>query len=94
MRTICIAGSVIAAGLLMATASPVQAQTAIHPSAEVTVVKPETVGFSSERLESLHALIQREIDQKQLAGAVTISRATASRGLPHIRFATSPPARP
>ena len=38
----------------------------------MTPVKPETVGFSTERLENLHALIQGEIDQKQLAGAVTI----------------------
>jgi CubicO group peptidase (beta-lactamase class C family) len=41
-------------------------------SIELTPVKPETVGFSSERLERLHALIQDEIDKKQLAGAVTI----------------------
>jgi CubicO group peptidase (beta-lactamase class C family) len=39
---------------------------------DMTVVKPESVGFSSERLERLHALIQGEIDKKQLAGAVTI----------------------
>jgi CubicO group peptidase (beta-lactamase class C family) len=32
----------------------------------------ESEGFSSERLERLHALIQGEIDQKQLAGAVTL----------------------
>ena len=38
----------------------------------MTPVKPESVGFSSERLERLHALIQDEIDQKHLAGAVTI----------------------
>jgi CubicO group peptidase (beta-lactamase class C family) len=38
----------------------------------MTVEKPESVGFSSQRLESLHTLIQQEIDQKQLAGAVTI----------------------
>ena len=38
----------------------------------MTVEKPESVGFSSERLERLHALIQGEIDKKQLAGAVTI----------------------
>ena len=38
----------------------------------MTVVKPETVGFSSGRLENLHALIQGEIDRKELAGAVTI----------------------
>ena len=36
------------------------------------MVKPETVGFSSQRLDRLHALIQQEVDQKQLAGAVTI----------------------
>jgi CubicO group peptidase (beta-lactamase class C family) len=38
----------------------------------MTVVKPETVGFSSERLENLHHIIQDEIDKKQLAGAVTL----------------------
>ncbi|MGA8730672.1 MAG: serine hydrolase domain-containing protein [Terracidiphilus sp.] len=38
----------------------------------MTLVKPETVGFSSERLENLHTLIQGEIDRKELAGAVTI----------------------
>lgn len=39
---------------------------------DMTVVKPESVGFSPERLERLHALIQGEIDGKQLSGAVTI----------------------
>ncbi len=39
---------------------------------DTSVTKPEAVGFSSERLENLHALIQDEIDHKQLAGAVTI----------------------
>src|SRR5579859_5224546 len=39
---------------------------------DMTVMKPETVGFSSERLERLHTLIQGEIDTKKLAGAVTI----------------------
>ena len=39
---------------------------------EMTVVKPESEGFSSERLGNLHRLIQQEVDQKQLAGAVTI----------------------
>jgi CubicO group peptidase (beta-lactamase class C family) len=38
----------------------------------MTLVKSETVGFSSERLENLHALIQGDIDRKELAGAVTI----------------------
>ena len=39
---------------------------------DLTVVKPETVGFSSERLERLHAMMQEAVDQKQLAGVVTI----------------------
>jgi CubicO group peptidase (beta-lactamase class C family) len=42
------------------------------PVLDMTPVKPESVGFSSARLERLHALIQGEIDRKQLAGAVTI----------------------
>ena len=41
-------------------------------SLDLTIVKPETVGFSSERLENLHALMQRTVDQKQIAGIVTI----------------------
>ncbi len=39
---------------------------------DLTPVKPETVGFSSARLERLHKLIQDEVDHKQLAGAITI----------------------
>lgn len=34
--------------------------------------KPESVGFSSARLADLHKLMQNVVDQKQLAGAVTI----------------------
>ncbi len=41
-------------------------------SLDMTVNKPETVGFSSERLELLHELMQRTVDQKQIAGIVTI----------------------
>ena len=48
-------------------------QTAKRPAAsDATTVKPESVGFSTERLENLHKLIQDEINQKQLAGAITI----------------------
>lgn len=39
---------------------------------DMTVVKPETVGFSTDRLERLHALMQQAVDQKQIAGIVTI----------------------
>lgn len=49
-----------------------QAQQATHASVDMTVVKPESVGFSSERLERLHALMQQSVDQKQIAGIVTI----------------------
>ncbi len=41
-------------------------------AADIPIVKPESVGFSTERLERLHSLIQTEVDSKQLAGAVTI----------------------
>jgi CubicO group peptidase (beta-lactamase class C family) len=41
-------------------------------AADLPASKPESVGFSSERLENLHSIIQNEIDQKQLAGAVTL----------------------
>jgi CubicO group peptidase (beta-lactamase class C family) len=49
-----------------------QAQPAPRPALDLTVIKPETVGFSSERLERLHALMQQTVDQKQIAGIVTI----------------------
>jgi CubicO group peptidase (beta-lactamase class C family) len=39
---------------------------------DMTLAKPETVGFSSERLDRLHALMQETVDKKQLAGVVTI----------------------
>ncbi len=39
---------------------------------EVPVVKPETVGLSSERLERLSSAVQRSIDDKRIAGAVTL----------------------
>jgi CubicO group peptidase (beta-lactamase class C family) len=48
------------------------AQNVSHALPDMNVVKPESVGFSSERLERLHNLIQGEVDKKQLAGAVTI----------------------
>jgi CubicO group peptidase (beta-lactamase class C family) len=51
-------------------------QTPTHQEArhalDLTVVKPELVGFSSERLERLHALMQQTVDEKQIAGIVTI----------------------
>jgi CubicO group peptidase (beta-lactamase class C family) len=74
MKDVCIAGGVLAvvAGLVTAVASARMAPKAAHDDVSLTVVKPETVGFSSDRLERLHLLIQQEVDQKQLAGAVTL----------------------
>lgn len=51
---------------------PCAAQSTSHHAVDLSVVKPESVGFSSERLERLHQLIQGEVDNKQLAGAVIL----------------------
>ena len=51
---------------------PLPAQQPARHALDLTIHTPESVGFSSERLERLHALIQNEVEQKQLAGAVTI----------------------
>jgi CubicO group peptidase (beta-lactamase class C family) len=58
--------------MLAAQKPKTAAPAASNHTFDMTVVKPESVGFSSERLENLHALIQGEIDQKHLVGAVTI----------------------
>ncbi len=39
---------------------------------DLTLSKPESVGFSSERLERFHAAMEQVVDNKQLAGMVTI----------------------
>jgi CubicO group peptidase (beta-lactamase class C family) len=39
---------------------------------DLSLSKPESVGFSSERLDRLHALMQSVVDQKQIPGGVTI----------------------
>ena len=62
-----MAGFVLALGIHSAHAQ----QPARH-AVDLTAVKPETVGFSSARLENLHALMQQAVDQKQIAGIVTI----------------------
>jgi CubicO group peptidase (beta-lactamase class C family) len=49
-----------------------RAQQPAPPAIDLTPVQPESVGFSPERLDRLHAAIQEQVDQKQLAGAVTI----------------------
>jgi CubicO group peptidase (beta-lactamase class C family) len=39
---------------------------------DMTLVKPETVGFSTERLERLHTLMDDAVKNQQVAGVVTI----------------------
>jgi hypothetical protein len=61
--------------LMIALIAPVgtaHAQQAGGPAVDMTPVKPESVGFSSERLERLHEFIQGVVDKKELSGAVTI----------------------
>src|ERR1017187_7733211 len=61
------------AGLLFVAGAPrAQAQQANQKAPHLAGTKPEALGFSSERLERLHAAMQREVDQKRLAGIVTI----------------------
>jgi CubicO group peptidase (beta-lactamase class C family) len=64
--------SLLAGLLLVAGADRIQAQQASSKTPELAGNKPEAFGFSSERLERLHAVIQQEVDGKQLAGIVTI----------------------
>ncbi|MFI5097468.1 MAG: serine hydrolase domain-containing protein [Candidatus Acidiferrales bacterium] len=62
----------LSAGLLIVVgAHQAQAQQT-KKSADLGLNKPESLGFSSERLERLHATMQQEVDQKRLAGIVTI----------------------
>ncbi len=69
-RTAFLRGLVAACVAFVAATQLCAAQQA--PTVDMTPVKPESVGFSSERLDLLHTLIQDEIDQKNLSGAVTI----------------------
>jgi CubicO group peptidase (beta-lactamase class C family) len=69
-----------ARGLLLVVSCFAAVPAAFHCAAQAPTrtasaamqVKPEAVGFSTERLDNLHALIQGEIDNKQLAGAITL----------------------
>jgi CubicO group peptidase (beta-lactamase class C family) len=77
VRVFCGAFTVaLSLSVLNAQQAPASHPSAAHASiargAELTVVKPELVGFSSERLERLHALMQDVVDKKQIAGIVTI----------------------
>jgi CubicO group peptidase (beta-lactamase class C family) len=55
-----------------ACAQKASAQQSSEKNADLPVASPESVGFSSERLENLHTAVQQYVDIKQLPGAVTI----------------------
>jgi len=67
-----IARIALAAIVLLLAAHPSPAQQPAAAKLDLAPVKPESVGFSSERLERLHALMQKEVDQKQYSGIVTL----------------------
>jgi CubicO group peptidase (beta-lactamase class C family) len=50
----------------------ISAQQTSKSAPAAAAARPEALGFSSERLERLHAVMQREVDEKQLPGIVTI----------------------
>jgi CubicO group peptidase (beta-lactamase class C family) len=64
--------TVLAALVFSAASHTSWAQQATKKAPELGESKPESQGFSSERLERLHAAMQREVDTKQLPGIVTI----------------------
>jgi len=68
-----IAGATLVAMLLASAVcvSPAQ-QPASRSVLDMTPVKPESVGFSSQRLLRMHALMQQAVDKKEVAGVVTI----------------------
>src|SRR5208337_293359 len=63
---------VLFAGLLIAAGAHHTLAQQPKKAADLAQNKPESVGFSSERLERLHAAMQQEVDQKRLAGIATI----------------------
>jgi CubicO group peptidase (beta-lactamase class C family) len=62
----------LSAIILLLAAHPSPAQQSAGAKLDLTPVKPESVGFSSERLERLHALMQKEVDQRHFSGIVTL----------------------
>ncbi len=58
--------------LLISGALVIRAQDAGSQNLDMAEVKPETLGFSSERLGRLDVAMQAQVDQKHLAGIVTL----------------------
>ena len=62
------------ATMVLAPAAPSQTPGGRGPAKtlDFAEVKPEVAGFSSQRLQRLHALLQKEVDDKQISGSVTV----------------------
>jgi hypothetical protein len=45
---------------------------AVPLAGEIAVVKPESAGFSTERLQRISQSVQRDIDAGEIAGAITV----------------------
>ena len=58
--------------LVVAGAYQAHAQQGNTKNSSLAENRPEALGFSSERLDQLHAVMQQKVDQKQLAGIVTL----------------------
>jgi len=71
-----LAGPLLAVIFLATVVIQTQAQQTTHKARDLAFplseVKPESVGFSSERLGRLDAVMQRQVDEKQFAGIVTM----------------------
>jgi CubicO group peptidase (beta-lactamase class C family) len=77
IRVLAVTGVLVAVTALHsqtknAPSAPAHLQQATGPVLDMTPVKPELEGFSSARLERLHALMQEAVDKKQVSGVVTI----------------------
>jgi CubicO group peptidase (beta-lactamase class C family) len=72
MRKLSFPAALIVLGAFPLTVSLSIAQPPARHTVDLAVVKPESVGFSSERLENLHKLMQKSVDDKKIAGIVTI----------------------
>ena len=66
--------TILACALSASFFASAQTRTSAPPAhtLDMTVQQPESVGFSAQRLERLHAAMQSTIDNKQIAGMVTI----------------------
>jgi CubicO group peptidase (beta-lactamase class C family) len=71
-RSLALAVPVCLLSVLSQLASAQTSHTAAAQTVNMTPVKPETAGFSSERLERLHAFMKQTVDDKQISGVVTL----------------------